>query len=811
MALLTNIGLSFSTLYRSVYQDIFNDNFGKRIPFNGVETGLRMYAAMWDYRASLYRFLDSYKTFAEGKSEDDIRNALKEDYRKYKEFDDGRKLKGDKKITEPDYRKWMSTQTDVKNKELIKQIWEFNDKLGDTCLELRLGTTASADDNHGMYHQNMYKPGKMYKSGEKVRGVYIDPEIARQHKSMVDALFTEVVDKIVETPKDGDKALDKKSYIDLKKYKGWFTKQKSSSSYTITIKNPEESGDDVSVKETSINFASRDLIAALPVKVIETAKFLSMINSHHALKSRLASDANKTVTLKDLNTEKTQVLQFWKIFDAVNADESSHIDYHERLAGETVPDELGIITIKRKEGDIEKEYVFDSRIEDFFNVMFHGTPTGARNTEVFEEVDENQSATDAWFKYGFFTSPVIEKAEVNGNSTFAASKTSKKFYKIKVVTRMPQFTSDLILKDEAEEPATTETSTPVAVPPATTTEPTVTIEPTVEPEPAPKTEPTPTPAPEPSPAVPLPVKTWQEELMEQLENSKDDNIKYILEGIEPVADVEQPKSIASRVREDLDDQEDKPFDSDINSFLTNDLYSNLQDYLKDLIRLYDETGNNDLLTAIDHYLLNLRLGYIEYNDGKIAFREKNAAWDLLPSNHNVPLSAISTDGGSIDLKYDNKENGTYTKITLSFGSTMDEFKISKTGEGKLIDSNIEKSAEKNGGGYYFDDVFSKIDAGIRRYLNNSEYSIIVTSGKDKSVRDTRKLNSLLQEIEKIKSNYSDGTGSLSKESLYKIVEEINYFMTVSSSGTKIKEENLPKWYTGGKVGDKEIQGLRDYL
>ena len=95
--------------------------------------------------------------------------------------------------------------------------------------------------------------------------------MAIQFDGMLDALFKNIINKIIPTDYDTNDDTKLIPYIDNNLAQGWF--QKVDRSREITIKMYDDEGKELNV---DLNIQKENALTALPSILIETAKFLSI-------------------------------------------------------------------------------------------------------------------------------------------------------------------------------------------------------------------------------------------------------------------------------------------------------------------------------------------------------------------------------------------------------------------------------------------------------------------------------------------------------------------------------------------------------
>lgn len=415
MIVLDNMGVSFDSLYRKKYQDIYTVSRGDTkyyFPFEAEPMGLRMYKAVWNFRANLKEFLKAYNTFKEelGLSQEDIIKLCRLDNQTYNS------IRGDQKyISEQEYR----NAVDERTKQLLKPIWDFNDSLKD-YREFRLGYST----NNGAYLRkltNLSEDGPYQeKDINNVIGIYINPDLAEQYSQILDNLFSNILEKIV--PSDGR---DSSTYITKSLSKGWF--EKVSRDRKISI-NMVDYSEDVkgTQKVGTLSFENDQALSALPSILVETAKFLEFKSLNHIeFEEYLQQNPNRYIIKFG-----DEVLNWWGI-DQVLEKDRPVVDRDKFYDYSQFPPGVNPYEIDDNTG--EAIGIIDERLSNMFNLMFHGLTSTKRYNDLTK--DEIR-ATDAEFKYGFFTDPVLAPKQGTDN-TSAPTITNHRLFGAKVYPGLP--------------------------------------------------------------------------------------------------------------------------------------------------------------------------------------------------------------------------------------------------------------------------------------------------------------------------------------------------------------------------------------
>lgn len=408
MIVLDNQGVSFASLYRKNYKDIYTISKGDVLyttPFKLEPMAIRMYMAAWNFRSNLKKFLQVYNEWMRDNNLDQktIEDLCKLDNAEYSRLRGGQEY-----LSEEDYRSQVSDAV----RDKVKLIWDFNDSLADSVRQFRLGYSSQ----NGAYIRKLtnLKEGGFYEDINNTLGIYINPGMATQFDGMLDALFDNVINKIVPTDQNP------LQYIDNKLAKGWF--QKVDRSREITIKMYDDEGKELNV---DLNIQKENALTALPSILIETAKFLSIrgINPD-SFDQYLNENQDERYFIKFGD----EPINWRSLADALEGGQAQ-VDENVTFSEGAFPPGIRPYST---EGGIPSG-VIDKRIDNMFSLMFHGM-TSTSVTNDFNRGDIR--ATDARFKFGFFVDPILETN--NGiEKSNAPVATNRKLFSANVVPGLP--------------------------------------------------------------------------------------------------------------------------------------------------------------------------------------------------------------------------------------------------------------------------------------------------------------------------------------------------------------------------------------
>lgn len=408
MIVLDNQGVSFASLYRKNYKDIYTISKGDVLyttPFKLEPMAIRMYMAAWNFRSNLKKFLQVYNEWMRDNNLDQktIEDLCKLDNAEYSRLRGGQEY-----LSEEDYRSQVSDAV----RDKVKLIWDFNDSLADSVRQFRLGYSSQ----NGAYIRKLtnLKEGGFYEDINNTLGIYINPGMATQFDGMLDALFDNVINKIVPTDQNP------LQYIDNKLAKGWF--QKVDRSREITIKMYDDEGKELNV---DLNIQKENALTALPSILIETAKFLSIRGINPDSFDQYLNE----------NQDERYFIKFgdepinWRSLADTLEGGQAQVDENVAFSEGVFPPGIRPYST---EGGIPSG-VIDKRIDNMFSLMFHGM-TSTSVTNDFNRGDIR--ATDARFKFGFFVDPILETN--NGiEKSNAPVATNRKLFSANVVPGLP--------------------------------------------------------------------------------------------------------------------------------------------------------------------------------------------------------------------------------------------------------------------------------------------------------------------------------------------------------------------------------------
>lgn len=415
MICLDNVGVSFKSLYQKKWTELYNNKVGNcnfTTPMELQPFAIRMYKAMWNYRAGLSRFIERYEQFCKenGLNDGDVTKLCQMDNAEYQ------RLKEDKaNLSESQYREMVSPQM----KSKLEILWNFNDSLSDYVKEFRLGY----NNTHGAYLRKLTNiDSKFYDQPDKAVGIYINPEIAKTQLQVLRNIFTNIVNKVIPPSETNEK-----TYIttELSKIKDWFKNVQETNNIDLDFQEEDAS------TQSTLHISDKSNLTTLPLVMIKAAHYMSIqmatgkdnfldyiIQAHE--------EGNNPYNLKYQGNE----LEWLNIIDPIE----NQIETDKEA--QPIKDIPGVIPYDKKAGT----GVYDSRIDDLFNLMFHGViSTPVEN----DFTRDNIRATFAQFKYGIFSDPILVERKNEESGQIDRTVTNKKLFSANAVASSPLIAVDI--------------------------------------------------------------------------------------------------------------------------------------------------------------------------------------------------------------------------------------------------------------------------------------------------------------------------------------------------------------------------------
>ena len=326
---------------------------------------------------------------------------------------------GDGSLSEQEFREAVmqgKIQISQDEKTKLEEYWKFNDNLSSICKLFRLGYNSS----HGAYLRTLtnINDSDYFSDEEKANGVigiYINPEIARFQATILDRLFDKVIHaqgkigdddfQLLPRPRlNNGELLNETSYIsynDVRNQNGnlvnWFANVLKQKNILLELSDDKPSQLEVG----GINVSG---LSALPNIIIQTAKHLQYAANNY-------NDVNVELQ-PDFDDDGNPQINYYRRVAYTDSEKGSlEYDWYSILEGEVkannknslgaASDMVGVI--HNNESD-RGEYE-DIRIQDLFNLVFHGSVDITSYTDF---TTKPMCATKALFKYGFFTDTIAQ-------------------------------------------------------------------------------------------------------------------------------------------------------------------------------------------------------------------------------------------------------------------------------------------------------------------------------------------------------------------------------------------------------------------
>lgn len=408
MLVLHNAGVSFNSLYRRTFQEIYRKTGkedGFSLPVRLRHNAIRMFASLWNFRANLTAFNDEVQNLlnANNWSKEDLVNYAKADEQYY---NTAKQELGSQYVNEETYTNWLNNHTSLPLVDKVIKIREFNDSLATKVRQFRIGYSTRS----GAYIRkltNIRNDNPFYDEVDP-NGIYLNPELAEQYTNFITNLF----DKVVYEFFPGAKKIDIGSQIDYNKVKGWANDLEGQGKVFLGVDN----------RVIDVTFGPQALVDAFPI---------ALMNIAHNLYRKAA--LGKQQFLNQYNDQENPTFHIGYALDGqakydidyTELDEAFEYKGKKGLLRNNDPDITGLpgyISFEHSKIDDGEVGYIDQRLDNLFNLIFHGIV--AQSSKHYNDFNYKQETSeDAIYKDGMFSDPVIIRKK-NYGELFAYSATN---------------------------------------------------------------------------------------------------------------------------------------------------------------------------------------------------------------------------------------------------------------------------------------------------------------------------------------------------------------------------------------------------
>lgn len=395
MLVLHNAGVSFNSLYRRTFQEIYrkagqSEEFS--LPVRLRHNAIRMFASLWNFRANLTKFNDKVTDFldANGWSREDLINYAKADEQLYESV---KQELGTQYVSDDVYDNWLRNHTSIPFVEQVIKIREFNDSLATEVRQFRIGYSSKG----GAYIRKLtnIKTDNPFYDKTDPNGIYINPELAEQYSIFITNLF----DRIVYQFFPDARKLDVDAEIDYNRVKGWAN--------DLTGQGKVQLG--VDDRTIEVTFGPQALVDAFPIALMNIVRNLyRKADIGSAEFKRKYGDEKNPVYHVGYKLEGQPAVDF----DYLDLDEAFEYQGKKGLLRNNDPDITnlpGYLSFEHSQTG-ETGYI-DKRLDNLFDLIFHGIV--AQPAEHYNDFNySQQTAEDAIYKQGILADPIL----INGKN-----------------------------------------------------------------------------------------------------------------------------------------------------------------------------------------------------------------------------------------------------------------------------------------------------------------------------------------------------------------------------------------------------------
>ena len=431
MVVLNNHGLSFSELiHQRISSELLVDTGkGSKKPFRMDALGVKMFAAMWNWRAALSNFNDKFIEWRKkyGYSDNKLNALVEFETKLYNDHKDDKNWNLYAQLkTNKSFNNGLTGDSNITETEL-KALMEFNQEYCKDIPIFRLGNDISQDKN-GRCYGGFIRPfkiaseSKVYTSGKQVNLFAIDYHVINKYLNILDGILNQLTANDSIWSKVSDEKPLKAMNTRLQHSNGEDYKPKEyigkddlnrNLSGLIHTQNGNivlgEVDSDGNFNET-IQIGAGSIFSFFPKALISIAT--------KSRKYQAQSDDQKTSGLIRVKTISDDDKQDYFNFDVAE------------LFGEN---------------KLNPDDVYDNTLFNLFDLMFHGTTQSLElwKTKKGEKV-KRPYLEDAFAKYGFFVDPEIEFDSSHGQEiNISPTADNKRYTFIKCSTSPAYFDVDV--------------------------------------------------------------------------------------------------------------------------------------------------------------------------------------------------------------------------------------------------------------------------------------------------------------------------------------------------------------------------------
>lgn len=373
------VGVSFqdlsSTYMKEALSSVVSTKDGtikQPFPFKTHYMGVRMYTAMWNFRANLNQFFNALNNFIDTLKSNNLINDSSDLDKCLLLNDLEYKLNNGTPLSESETEYYNQNKNLQHRSEITKAVNEFNERLT-TDLQIKRFRLGGGLKN-GAYIREIKGAQKLYgvNDDKRIFGIYGTMLAFSNYKNAIDSIFTNILDQIVKCDYDQNKVLSNNTGV-INSFANHITSLLTNNGYTECEGEKVQFSNNTGIDIPSIG----NVFSHIPMVLSKAYKYIAYHIS------------------EDLDTELPKEKIVIKTSDSSNKTEIKWQNVLNDIGGRTIGTQE---MINDQVGSFEN-VLNSKRFEDLFSLMFHGTIGDFHDPSMIKD-------SLAQFPNGFYADPL---------------------------------------------------------------------------------------------------------------------------------------------------------------------------------------------------------------------------------------------------------------------------------------------------------------------------------------------------------------------------------------------------------------------